>query len=137
MTKTRLNHTLLFVLITAFLLMQWTTSHIHLAEQQHNHDGNYHQHNNEVHAHHSINDHTDLIDSAHQTNDTNVVELEHKYNAPKIQKQEKPFSDTALIAIQSFSFSQPLSVRIPLNIDAAFGYLERSTVNLRGPPFLS
>ncbi|MDH5257799.1 MAG: hypothetical protein OEX07_07315, partial [Gammaproteobacteria bacterium] len=69
MTKTRLNIAFLFTLVTAFLMQQWTNSHVHLASE-HNHDGTQHKHDIAAHAHklidyassytinHAVNSHT-------------------------------------------------------------------------------
>ena len=76
MTKFRLNKTMFFVLVTAMLSMQWSVTHIHLAEH-HDHDGSHHQHNTEAHAHQSFTHNDDLTNSDHQIfqQDVKVVEV--------------------------------------------------------------
>lgn len=136
MTKFRLNPIFLFVLITAFLTMQWTSAHIHLAEH-HDHDGDHHQHNIEVHAHHSIGHHADAIDFSHQTGDVSVVELDHDYSTPKVKKQDRPSAAIITTAFQPLSFSQAIRIEPPLVANTKLSHLYRSTVNPRAPPLFS
>lgn len=136
MTKYRLNCTLLFVLIAAFLAMQSAAAHIHLAEH-HDHDGSHHQHQSEAHAHQSIDSHDDVIDSSHQMDHANVVELDHECSTSQKNKQE-PLS----VAIVAAAFWQPvfltfISTKLPLIVNTKLSHLYRSTIGLRAPPQFS
>ena len=68
---------ILIVLVAAFLAMQWSTAHIHLAENHH-HDGSHHQHNIAVHSHQSISLYDDSIESSllHDAHNDNAVDLD-------------------------------------------------------------
>jgi len=136
MTKFRLNHTLLFAFITAFLTMQWTTAHIHLAEH-HDHDGSHHQHNIEVHAHHSIDQHISVADLSHQSNNIDVVELDYEFNAQKTEKLEKPSSSVITSAFPQQSFAVLDATEFPTNTNTRLSYLYRSTAKPRAPPAFS
>ena len=71
MNKTKLNYVKLLFLITAFLTIQWSTTHIHFSEN-HNHDGKIHKHQIETHSHEYIS----INDSAPQLNHSNIIELD-------------------------------------------------------------
>ena len=71
MAKFRLNRAMLFVLVTAFLSMQWAPAHIHLAEH-HDHGGSHHQHEVEAHAHQSITLEDNSNHSTFQTDKSNI-----------------------------------------------------------------
>lgn len=131
-TKFQSNYALLFMLITAFLAMQLTTTHIHLAEQ-HNHDGSHHQHQIEAHAHNLTDQHTDAIDFSHQTGDANVVEFDHECSSAKREKQEDPSAS----AFEPLQASLPGSIKIPLIINTKLAHLDHSIVNPRAPPHSS
>ena len=136
MTKIRLNHTFILVLITAFLSMQWSTAHLHLAEH-HDHEGSHHQHNIEIHAHHSITHNTDTFDVSHQATDNNVVKLDIECSTSHRTKQEKP--STAVIAptFQQASLFQALSVELRVVVKTKLSPLYYSTFNIRAPPQFS
>ena len=80
MKKLSFNKPLLFSLITAFLLLQWSATHIHLAGE-HEHDSGQHQHEVTTHQHQLVSHHADVIDVASVTlshaDSHKVVELEH------------------------------------------------------------
>ncbi len=77
MIRQRINSVWLFVLLTAFLAVQWTPPHAHLASP-HDHSDGRHQHSAEAHAHQPVVSHADAIDSGHfQLDETQVVELDH------------------------------------------------------------
>ncbi|MDH5518310.1 MAG: hypothetical protein OEY36_10925 [Gammaproteobacteria bacterium] len=81
MTKFHSNGPVFFVLLTAFLSMQWGTSHIHLAEQ-HDHDGSHHLHTIKAHSHYSIteNDYSFSLHHPVDSHNDNVVEIDHQCN---------------------------------------------------------
>ena len=74
------NKSFLFSLITAFLFLQLSNTHIHLAGK-HEHDDGQHQHAVTAHQHQLASHHEDVIDVAAETfshaDSNKVVELEH------------------------------------------------------------
>jgi hypothetical protein len=132
MISFRLNKTLLLFLVTAFLTVQWTATHIHLAEH-HNHDDTHHQHNLEAHAHSLTDHHTNSIDSVENRNDFNVIELDHKSGSPISKKITPTIAVIASVNLQLPSF-QSVSFKLPLFVDDKSGYLYRSTASPRAPP---
>lgn len=135
MTKFRLNPTLLFMLITAFLTMQWSTSHIHLAAQ-HDHDGNHHQHYTETHSHLLADHHADSIDSSHQAGNFNVVELDYEYFTPIVKKKTQTSVITGPV-LQQLTIFQRISVKLPVILNTRLNHLSRSIVSPRAPPRFS
>jgi len=133
MAKFQLNHTLLFVLITAFLSMQSATAHIHLSDHQ-NHNNNQHHHDLEIHAHQSIEHHTDVIQSSHQTDSHYTVELDHEFNEQKLEKPKKPSTTTILPATQQLTIIPTLKTNLPNLICCKFSYFYYATTNPRAPP---
>jgi len=147
-TKLRLTHSLLFVLITAFLSMQWSVAHIHL-EGHHDHGEAHHQHQVEAHAHHALaqhasshsnsqhhivaNHHPDTIDSANVDIHINVVELDHDCNATN-GKIKTPAN--AVIASIIWQSTRPLTSTFhqPHFANIKASYLEQSSIQLRAPP---
>ena len=132
MSNFRLNHTLLFTFIIAFLAMQWTTAHIHLADH-HDHDGSHH-HNIEVHAHHSIDQHVSAIDLSHQSNNLSVVELDYEFNAQKVEKLEKPSTSVIPSTFPLLSFAISNITKLPADTNTKLSYLYRLTAKPRAPP---
>lgn len=80
MKKLSFNKPLLVSLITAFLFLQWSSTHIHLASE-HEHDSGQHQHQVTTHQHQLTSHHTDAIDIASDTlshaDNHKVVDLEY------------------------------------------------------------
>jgi len=136
MTKFQVNHTLLFTFIAVFLTMQWTTTHIHLAEH-HDHDGSHHQHNVEVHAHQSIDNHVSYTDLSHQPNTLNVVELDYEFSTHKVEKLEKPSTFFIPSTFPQLSFPISNATELPTNFNTKLNYLYRSTAKPRAPPAYS
>ena len=128
-----LNHALLFVLITAFLTMQWTATHIHLS-QKHNHSGSHHQHKVENHNHDLTNKYVIDIDSVHEVNHANAVDIDHKYTLSKSEKQKYTPLAAAPPSYQLPQSFLPTSVKIPVNLSTKLSYFDRSTVSPRAPP---
>lgn len=135
-TKLRLNHTLLFVLITAFLTMQWSAAHIHLAEH-HDHDGSHHQHSFEAHAHQLAGHHTDTIDLSHQASNFTFVEIDYKFNTVKGSHQKKPSAAAIILDLQWLIFYQLIRIELPEILNTKLSFFYRSAVNVRAPPRLS
>ena len=134
-TKRQLNYSLLFVLITAFLSMQWTATHIHLSEQ-HDHDNSQHQHNIEAHAHLLASHHADSIGSLQHADDSNVVELDHQYSTAAVKKITPGIAIIASSKLQ-LSLSQPISFEFAGQLNNKPGYHAHSTANPRAPPLFS
>ena len=133
MTYFRLNHTFILALIFAFLAAQWSVSHIHLAEH-HDHDGKHHQHKSEVHTHNSIDNNIEAIDFTHQSNDLNVVELDHEINSHKVDQANSPFVAIISSAFPRLTLSLPHDTWLPDFFNTRIDYLSRSTVSPRAPP---
>ena len=136
MIKFHHNKTLLFLLVTAFLTVQWTAAHIHL-EKHHDHGGNNHQHNVQAHAHYSTNHHSDTIDSAHEIENYNVVDLGNDCVLPRYTKLDD-FSIVSISIAHQFLFA-PLFNRVQLpKLDSnRQSYITYSTIRLRAPPQFS
>jgi len=133
MTKFRLNQSLLFILITAFLSMQSASAHIHLSEHQ-DHNDSHHHHDLEIHSHQSIDHNTDVINSSHQTNNINIIELDHKFSAQNAEKPKKPSTTTIPLDFQQPTFISTLKTNLPDLLSSKFSYLYGLTANPRGPP---
>ena len=129
MTKVRLNYIQLLFLITAFLTIQWTTSHIHIAKQ-HNHDGLIHQHQVEAHEHHYIA--SDNL--SFQVSHLNIIKFDSKYNLQNASQQQSPSSDIAVQVFTTLSSISLLKVEIPTFINTKQGYSLYSSSNPRAPP---
>ena len=136
-TKLQLKKAMLFVLVTAMLSMQWSTTHIHLAEH-HDHDDSHHKHNIKAHAHQSLT-HDDFVDSSQKNyqQKVKVVELGNDCNVHSWnQHNDQPIVLT--------------SVNLQLNFPSSFSniessefrnskrrYIDYSNINLRAPPKFS
>lgn len=136
MIKFRHNKILLLFLLTAFVTVQWTAIHIHLAEH-HNHDGNHHQHNIQAHAHYTTNHHADTIDSAHAIEDYNVVDLENDCVLPMCKKLGGQLIVSIPIAYQFLFSPQSTRIQLPELDSNKQSYITYSTIRLRAPPQLS
>ena len=136
MFQTRLNHSWLFVLLTAFLAMQLnvaSATHIHLAAH-HDHDSSHHQHSIEVHAHNQIAHHADAIDASHQSSENNSVSLDYDCNSPHGKHQQK--SSLAVIA-PFYQLILKFTSKNSNPIDISSGkasHLYRTIINPRAPP---
>lgn len=136
MIKFRSNHTLLITLIASFLMLQWTTTHIHLTEY-HNHSGSIHQHNSEVHSHYSIDNHVISSEFSHHTNGDNVVELDHKISSLKIGKLYEPTTVFIATELPQVSFYQPGKMKLPELVNTKLSHLFRAIIKSRAPPAYS
>ncbi len=136
MMRLHKNKIWLFVLITAFLTMQWSTAHIHFSEI-HDHNGSHHEHYSEVHAHHSIDHHASILDVTHQTSNIDVVELDHKFNATRANKREKSPASTITSTFYQVSLSQISSIEPPQVVNIRLNCHYLTIVNPRAPPRFS
>jgi hypothetical protein len=143
-TKFRLKHSFIFVLITAFLTMQCATAHIHVAES-HEHDGGQHRHNSEAHSHPIFNQHSDSLDSTHHSDvvdsenqfDYGVIELDHQCITTKVKHKESPSILASVFIFTQHKFSLFSRIDLSVTLSTKLNYLDRSIVYLRGPPQLS
>lgn len=138
MTKFRLNTAMFFVLVTAFLSMQWAPAHIHLAEH-HDHGGSHHQHEVEAHAHLSITQDDNPNSSTFQTDkhDINVVEIDHQCNT-----KSGSHLDDQFIASTSYDFHlsfPPIknSLESTKFNSSKLRYIDYTTIHGRAPPTVS
>lgn len=129
----RLNRTLLLFLVTAFLTVQWTATHIHLAEH-HDHDDSHHQHDLETHAHFLTDHQIDSVDSEATTDFVSVVELDHNSNLPTAKKITPAIAVIASVNQSLLLSFQSVSFELPVFTDGKSDHLDRSTVSPRAPP---
>lgn len=133
MAKFQLNYTLVSVIITAFLAVQLTVDHIHLADH-HDHDGSHHQHRSETHAYHIVGDHADTIDFSHNTNDSKVVAIDHSCNLLKRKCQDNSSIDATLVVFHWPDLGLSEKAGLKETVNAKHSQLERTSVNPRAPP---
>ena len=133
----KLNYALLLVLITVFLTMQWTTTHIHLS-QKHNHTGSQHQHKVETHGHQLTDqyviDYGVDSDVSHEVSHANIVDIDHEFTLSKSEKQK--FSPLAVgpPPFQLLQYSLPIRIKVPVILNTKLSFFDRSTVSPRAPP---
>ncbi|TKB11365.1 hypothetical protein [Desulforhopalus sp. IMCC35007] len=135
MNKTRATHLLLFTAIIAFITVQWSATHIHLASP-HSHEQDNHQHPVEVHSHRSIDTSSIAEDVAQQRHSSIAIEFGQEYRFSKNGKPKKPF--LAVIGTGFKLQNSPLitcTTRTFLN--ASLRDFNRSTINPRAPPYIS
>lgn len=124
-----------FVLVVAFLSMQWSSAHIHLA-QHHDHGGSHHQHGVEAHAHQSITQDENSNRSTFETDnhDVNVVEIEHQCNTKNGNHFDEQFiASTPCDFHLSFSALKSSFESTELN-SSKQRYLDYTTIYGRAPP---
>ena len=143
-TQIKSNHWLLLFFVTAFLTMQWTTTHIHLATH-HQHNGNHHQHTFETHTHQlasfsapKANHNADTIDVSphfsHQIDHANTIDLNVDYTLQK-KAPQKTLSDVIPSLTTSLRPSlRYISTHHTLPPLAQHNYLAHSTDHARAPP---
>jgi len=134
-TRLRPNQTLLLALITTFLAMQWSTSHIHLGTA-HDHNNNHHQHFNETHSHLLAGHHSDSIDSSHQSDDLNTVALDQQYFSASTKKKTAS-TVISTTSVQQADLFQRINVTLPVLLNTRLDHLSRSIVSPRAPPRFS
>lgn len=132
--KLRLHYPLLFILITAFISMQWASAHIHLAEK-HDHDG-IHYHAAEGHANNLTAHSSTAVDSSHFVDTSNTVDLDNQFNTPS-GKNKVP--DLAYFSPIFQQHSQVQDNRFKLPFTETLSYNQRylSVANPRAPPHFS
>ena len=131
------NFVLVLLLVTAFLTMQWTAVHIHLADQ-HIHDKSLHQHQIETHAHDLINKTVAAIDLSHQASHSDVIDLDHDANLPKKEKQRTPTSAAVITPVFALPKTPVKATgQIAFIKSTKLRYLYRPSFNPRAPPLSS
>lgn len=135
MMNIRLSRTALLALIIAFISVQWSTTHIHLTEHLH-HEGHHHL-DAKVHSHQSIDNHTVAADLSHQANALKTIDLDHEFNAKKIDKLEKPSTLALLQTIPDLTFILVDVTKLPTNTDTRLRYHYLSSIRPRAPPAFS
>ena len=143
--KYQFNKLFIFVLTAAFLTLQWSSTHIHLAEH-HDHDGGEHQHQVAAHQHQLSAHHADVLDgvfdadlnSDHNiesgTGSDNVVELDNDCTTCYSQHVGKVVSAAVELYITCGPEPAFCLAASPHADDPPRGYLHYHTPTLRGPP---
>jgi hypothetical protein len=134
--RLHLNKILPFFLITAFLAVQMSVTHIHLAEN-HDHDGSHHQHNVQAHAYYASSHHADTIDSTHAIDDTNVIEFDNDGACSGCVKVGSKLIASITNADQLLFSFHSAGIQLPERGSNRQKYTTYSTVRLRAPPQLS
>ena len=124
-----------FVLVTAFLSMQWSSAHIHLAEH-HDHDGSHHQHEVQVHGHQSItqDDNSSSFIYQIENHNANVVEIEHQCNTKNGNHFEDQFIASTPDDYHLNFISQKSSIEAIGSNNPKQRYIDYSTIYGRDPP---
>ncbi len=140
MKKYLRNKPLSYFLLLAFLTLQWSANHIHLAGE-HAHDGDQHQHAVTAHQHPDTTHHADAIDVTGDTlphvGDNTVVELDHTCTHP--QHQNLP-QLAILPPVSGYALAPPPGterIAVPRKLDHFQSYHQYSTQRLRAPPVFS
>lgn len=135
MAKTSLNKAFFLFVITAFLAVQWSSAHVHLAEH-HAHDGSHHQHLSTGHLHGYGSHHAGVIDVSHADSHDKVVELDHECTSPSWSKLD----DQPDVLSQPKRYLRHLFYCERLGIlsiaESRASWLSYSTIRLRAPPYL-
>jgi len=139
MRKIYPNKLLMFSIITAFLFLQWSATHIHLASN-HEHDGDKHQHAVTAHKHQLASHHTDTIDESadmlSHADNNKVVQLDHVCSQHH-GKLAKHFAITSTSHDISGNHGFSKNTLIPFLQDRYQPYHQYSFVRLRAPPATS
>jgi len=127
-----------FVLITAMLSMQWSITHIHLAEH-HVHNDSHHQRIIETHAHQSFIQNDYFIDSIQQIHDhdANIVVLDNDCNIHKWNNLGDQSLALTSVTFQSSFIFQSDSVETAGFNNSKQRYNDYSIIHLRAPPNFS
>ena len=140
MRKLCSNRSFLSSLITAFLFLQLSNTHIHLAGK-HEHNDGQHQHAVTAHQHQLASHHDDVIDAAAETlshaDSNKVVELEHVCT----KAQGKFGGQYAVIASPTLRLVKAIDssgiVVPPSQIISYQSYHQYTSIRLRAPPVIS
>jgi len=140
MRKLCFNKPLLSALIIAFLLLQWSATHFHLADS-HEHDSHQHQHSLTTHQHQLSNHHADAIDMANHAfahaDNNKVVELDHVCNNNH-GKIAKLFALAPSAAWKQFTLYYGYRTVAPIDQQDSYQtYHQYTSIRLRAPPVIS
>lgn len=128
------------VLVAAFLMLQWSSLHIHLGDA-HEHDGGQHQHANTLHQHQFASHHEDALDVAElpqEHNDSSkIVELDQDCRLCKGQLSDSNDYFTVLSSFLGINYLSNASLGNNFITDSYLTYLSYSSVRLRAPPVIS
>ena len=135
MIKQRLNTAVIFLLLTAFLVVKWAPSHAHL-NLIHDHGDELHQHSVETHAHQPIFGHTAPVDAHHlQIAEAGVVDLMLDQTPASNKKIYPP------LTLAAFAYSAPLFEAVGFDLTWDRHFLPRQThtspAQPRAPPGFS
>lgn len=133
-TKLRLHYPLLFILIVAFISMQWASAHIHLAEK-HDHD-EIHYHETDSHSYNLTYHYSETVSSSHLADASSTIELDNQYNAPS-GKNKTPDLATISQCFQQLSYAQIARLELPFTDNISYGHIDQSAANPRAPPYFS
>jgi len=133
MTHTSIKTVLNVFLVIAFLSMQFSSAHIHLAEN-HQHDGSQHAHKSRGHSHALSDHHEDAFDSSQSPADYRVVEISQESALQACNSDH----GSELIFTLLFELFTPLQVAIRPGFSNTYNHqaswLSYSNVRLRAPP---
>lgn len=129
---------LTFVLVTAFLAMQWTTTHAHLSDHRQN-ESIHHQHQIKAHTHNLAVHHTEKINFSHpasyeHASHENIIEFDFYASFSKREKQKNPSFIVADINLQSLLPSTLTRTKTPFTKTARHSRIYYSPHNPRAPP---
>jgi len=133
MTHTSIKTVLNVFLVIAFLSMQFSSAHIHLAEN-HQHDGSQHAHESRGHSHALSDHHEDVFDSSPSPADYRVVEISQE-SALQVCS---PDQSSELVFTLLYKLFPPLQIAIRPGFSNTYSHqaswLSYSNVRLRAPP---
>ncbi|MGV6851978.1 MAG: hypothetical protein ACWA5R_07355 [bacterium] len=134
--KIAVNHLpfkLLPLLVAVFLVMQWSTVHVHLAEQ-HNHNGS-HYHQAEIHSHDIDSQFLENGHQLHGANHTDVIEVDDDYSLQRIGDK---LSATILLSSANTGLLYPVFFIVTLRKAVVkhhiSDYFSFSSLHSRAPP---
>ncbi|MDH5190568.1 MAG: hypothetical protein OEW89_04900 [Gammaproteobacteria bacterium] len=134
------NKSFMFSLITAFLFLQLSNTHIHLAGK-HEHSDGQHQHAVTAHQHQLASYHEDVIDVAAETlshaDSNKVVELEHVCTKAqgKLGEQYAAITSSILRPVETIDSSG--IVVLSSQLISYQSYHQYTSIRLRAPPVVS
>ena len=130
----------LVLLITAFLLLQWSATHIHLAGE-HEHDGDHHPHALTAHQHQLNSHHADAIDVANDPlfhiDSNKIVELDHtcsQYHG-KLGEPIALLPSCTRMPIRQRGLYERIAIAYQL--DTYQSYHQYTALRLRAPPVIA
>ena len=129
-SRFRSYYTLAYVLIAAFIAMQWTTTHIHLSEQ-HGHDSGIHQHQLDTHAHQLSAQHVSTVENSDVASHEDVKELDFEST---LLKKDNKWKYLPIVLYQSPLNIIVSGINIPIDDHVIHDHLRQAPFNPRAPP---